>query len=118
MVIDRKRMILSGAAVAGVALAYIAVRGPATVGKQAGKALVGVAEGTITGIVTGVGGVVGLPDTTTEAGRRGCCATIREYDPAWSAWAKIKHAFRVSTNCPAGDYLRWASGGGRPDYCT
>lgn len=67
------------------------------------------AGGVFTGTVEVItGGVV--PATTPSA----CCKAIQDYDknPSFSG------AFSVSLNCPASDYLKWASKGTHPSGCA
>lgn len=82
---DPRVMMLGGAVVAGLALALMLK--PRAVAENAGRLAVGLAEGTATGVVVGIGSAVGVPETD----RNQCAADIaagRTWDASFSCPAK------------------------------
>ena len=94
---------LASIVVAGAVL-YVLVRGPK-------KAVMDVAN-LGASLFKGAAQVVGVPDPAESDAKSACCAAIADYaaHPFTAPW-------RISWNCSAPDYLRWASGQGRPAFC-
>lgn len=96
------------------AAVYILLR-PKETGKFAvsvGKGVIDVSGDIFQGVIEGVTGGA-IPATSDKK----CCDSIAAYDAATGAGEKIAASFNVSLNCPAADYLRWASGKGKPSAC-
>lgn len=82
---DPRMLMIAGAGVAGVALAVMLQ--PRAVAENAGRLAVGLAEGTATGVVVGIGSAVGVPETDRDQ----CAADIaagRTWDASFSCPAK------------------------------
>lgn len=90
LIADKRIMIASGLA-AGVALAWIAARGVKGAAESTARAAVGIAEGTATGVVVGIGQAVGVPETDRDQ-----CAADLAAGRTWDA----------SFSCPAGTWLK------------
>jgi len=83
------------------------------VSRDVAGAISGALSGVIGGVVQGGAAVVGVPMT----GAGVCCDAIDAYDRGSSTFEQIRAIFRVSFQCPARDYLKWAAGRGRPEGC-
>jgi hypothetical protein len=103
-------LLLAAGGAALAALAWIIIRGPS----QAARDAVGIVGDVAGGAVKGVGDIFGLPDPAEPDSRTKCCraASGQGYT------SEIERAFDVSLHCPAGDYLRWAAFGTRPEGCA
>lgn len=87
-----KTALIAGAAIAGAALLYILVKRKAgePLASTAGRELVGAAAGVATGAVTGLGSLVGIPQTSVSQ-----CESDRAAGRTWAA----------SFSCPASDFV-------------
>lgn len=96
-------MLLGGGVLLALALLWAAkTAGFGNIGKAAGGAVVSAADGVITGVVEGVGGMVGIPATNADKAR----ALMDTFDAApWYEQAKM--SFQISAYLSAGDYLHW-----------
>lgn len=83
--------LIAGGAVA-LALLWFARQGASKAGQQAGLAVVDLADGVVTGVVTGIGDRVGIPRTDTNE-----CAKAKADGRTWDA----------SFVCPAGEFLKY-----------
>lgn len=81
--------VVAGGAVV-LALAYVALRGAKQAGVDIGGAAVDMVDGVMTGVVTGVGELVGVPQTDQTA-----CERAMAEGRTWDA----------SFACPAGTFL-------------
>lgn len=86
------RIYLMAGGVVAAALVVVYLRGPKSVGADLGGAAVDLADGVITGTVTGIGERVGIPKTDASA-----CAAAKAAGSTWDA----------SFACPAGDFLSY-----------
>lgn len=85
------RLVYGGAIVAGLAVAWLVTRNLRDTAKNAAQGVVGIAEGTITGVVVGVGEAVGIPETNQDQ-----CTADLAAGRTWDA----------SFSCPAGTFLK------------
>lgn len=94
---------LASIVIAGAVL-YVLIRGPK--GAILDVANLGAS------LFKGAAQVVGVPDPAEAVSKSACCAAIADYadHPFTAPWA-------ISWHCSAPDYLRWASGQGRPAFC-
>lgn len=83
------RLVLVGAAVAAGAVLAVMIR-PRNVAEYAGSMVVGLAEGTATGVVVGIGSAVGVPLTDRDK-----CAEDLAAGRTWDA----------SFSCPAKQFI-------------
>lgn len=63
-----KQLLIGGAVIAGMGVAWYAARGAQGMGADIGSAAVKVVDGVASGVVKGVGGLFGLPDTDPVKG--------------------------------------------------
>lgn len=94
---------LASIVIAGAVL-YVLIRGP--------KGAVLDVANLAASLFKGAAQVVGFPDPAESESKSACCAAIADYaaHPLTAPW-------RISWHCSAPDYLRWASGQGRPAFC-
>lgn len=90
MVIDRN-VIIAGGLGAGLLLAWVMIKGTKGAAQSTARAVVGMAEGTATGVVVGIGEAVGVPETNQDK-----CAADLAAGRTWDA----------SFSCPAGTFLK------------
>jgi hypothetical protein len=83
--------LIAGAAVA-VLLVIVATRGLKGTGQTIGRGAVDLADGVVSGSVTGLGGLLGIPDTNRTE-----CARAKAEGRTWDA----------SFLCPAKDFLTY-----------
>lgn len=76
----------------GAALLYVASKGVKETGQAIGTAAVDLADGVITGTVTGIGEAVGVPKTNMTA-----CEKAKAEGRTWDA----------SFACPAGEFIKY-----------
>lgn len=100
--------LVAGAVIAG-ALAWVAWKGPRGAGESLGGALVDAVDGVASGVVNGVGGLVGLPSTSKSE-----CQLAVEKFRALPWYDQAQQSFVVSARCSAGDYLRFIGTGKGP----
>lgn len=84
--------LIAGGAVV-LALLWVNSKGAAGTGKAIGSAAVALADGAITGTVTAIGGLVGVPLTSQKQ-----CQKDRAAGDTWAA----------SFSCPAIDFIKYA----------
>lgn len=87
-----KPVYLIAAGAVGLALLFVASKGAAGAGAAVGGAAVDLVDGVLTGTVTGIGGVVGVPQTSLTQ-----CQRDKAAGDTWAA----------SFSCPAADFLRF-----------
>lgn len=92
MGLTQKQMVMGGAAAAGLLLAWVATRGARAVAQDTARGIVGIAEGTVTGVVVGIGEAIGVPPTRPTQ-----CQADKAAGRTWDA----------SFSCPAGDFIRY-----------
>lgn len=83
---------LIGGLLIGGALLYVKLTGAKNTGAAIGGAAVDLVDGVVTGAVTGVGSLVGIPQTNIDK-----CAAAKAKGDTWAA----------SFDCPAPDFVRW-----------
>lgn len=83
---------LVAAAVVGGALLYVRINGAQKTGQSIGAGAVNLVDGAVTGVVTGIGERVGIPQTNTDK-----CAAAKAAGDSWGA----------SFACPASDFLSY-----------
>jgi hypothetical protein len=89
--LTQRASIIAAAAAGGLLLAWIITRSAAGAAKDIAQGAVGMAEGTITGVVVGIGGTVGIPETSADQ-----CSADLAAGRTWDA----------SFSCPAGTFVK------------
>lgn len=69
-----KQILIGGAVLAGLGLAWYAARGAQGIGADIGSATVKAVDGVAAGVVVGIGGLFGLPDTDAAKGNAAVAA--------------------------------------------
>lgn len=88
----KQDVILIGAGLGLLAIAFIAIKGIKGTAAAVGSAAVDVVDGVVTGTVEGIGGAVGIPKTNQTE-----CQKAKAEGRTWDA----------SFACPAGEFVKW-----------
>lgn len=90
------RPIYIAVAAAIIVGAYFAARGVREAGQLLGEGAVDLVDGTVSGVVLGVGDAVGIPRTSESE-----CEKCKRLGDVWGA----------SFACPAADFIKWLASG-------